>query len=79
MTPGDMNRVQCAECRLWFSPTKPHHTECRHCWALPRLLGSAQRLAGVEALPVDQWPPDEVEAARALLRSLMAPERGPLE
>ena len=66
----------CDQCDRRVVSLKPGHTLCRRCWALPHLIFRAQRLAGVEVLPIEQCAPAVVEAASALLESVMAPRRG---
>ena len=67
---------KCDQCDRRVESAKPHHTGCRRCWALPHLVFRAQRLAGVEVLPIEQCAPGVVEAASTLLESVMAPRRG---
>ena len=67
---------RCASCGEALGSLRPGHTRCRRCWALPHLLVRAQRLAGVDVLPMEQCGPAEVEAASALLEYVMAPGRG---
>ena len=55
---------------------KPGHWRCRRCRALPHLVFRAQRLAGVEVLPIAQCAPAVLVDASALLESVMAPRQG---
>ena len=71
-----MMGCRCSSCGEALGSLKPGHTLCRRCWALPHLVFRAERLAGVEVLPIEQCAPAVVEAASALLESVMAPPRG---
>ncbi len=57
----------CITCDTRFISNKPHHVECRPCWAVALLLAVAARLTGVGESKTNEWNQRLVRLARALI------------
>ena len=71
-----MMGCRCSSCGEALGSLKPGHLLRRRSWALPPLVFRAERLAGMGVVPIEQCAPVALEAASALLESVMAPRPG---